>query len=177
MNSVDPRRILVMGCSRSGTTLLQSLFASHSGVHTFPETGLFLKAFGMRGWVLPWARLGLSLGKERGALARLLPSTGGATGPLPSLPPYHPRLSRSLEASADFLDGLAAANGKKAWVEKTPRHVFHARRIGRVVPGVSCVHIIRRGEDVVASIVDRAKRYPDRFPRQADPGYGIRQWN
>ncbi|MGD2123320.1 MAG: sulfotransferase, partial [Gemmatimonadota bacterium] len=40
-----------------------------------------------------------------------------------------------------------------------------------------CIHIVRRGEDVVASIVDRARRFPDRFPRQQDPAYGIRQWN
>ncbi len=166
-----------MGCSRSGTTLLQSLLASHSEVHTFPETGVFLKAFGMRGRVLPWARIGLSIGKERKALAMLLPSQGGTPGHLPNLPPFRLSLSRSLAGVAGFLDGLAEANGKRAWVEKTPRHVLHARRIGRAVPGAVCVHIIRRGQDVVASIVDRAKRYPDRFPRQADPSYGIRQWN
>jgi hypothetical protein len=37
--------------------------------------------------------------------------------------------------------------------------------------------MLRRGEDVVASIVDRARRYPHRFPRQLKPAYGIRQWN
>jgi hypothetical protein len=26
-------------------------------------------------------------------------------------------------------------------------------------------------------MVDRANRYPDRFPRQCDASYGIRQWN
>ena len=29
----------------------------------------------------------------------------------------------------------------------------------------------------MASIVDRGNRFPERFPRQSDPGYGIRQWN
>jgi hypothetical protein len=76
-----------------------------------------------------------------------------------------------------FLDQLAVAHGKSAWVEKTPRHVLHASRIARVVPSVHCVHMVRAGEDVVASIVDRARRFPDRFPRQEKPAYGIRQWN
>jgi len=171
------RRILVVGCSRSGTTLLQSLLASHSRIHTFPETGVFLKAFGMRGTVLPWVHLGLTAGKERNALARLLDSQSGAPGELPPLPPRRYSLSRSLADVAGFLDALAEAYGKHAWVEKTPRHVFHARRIQRAVPGALCIHMVRKGEDVVASIVDRGKRYPERFPRQSDPSYGIRQWN
>ncbi len=166
-----------MGCSRSGTTLLQSLLASHSQVHTFPETGVFLKALGMRSTVLPWVRMGLTLGKERKALTRLLASQQGAPGRLPPLPSRRLLLSRSLADVADFLDGLASAHGKTAWVEKTPRHVFHARRIAKAVPGGICIHMVRRGEDVVASIVDRATRYPDRFPRQSDPAYGVRQWN
>ena len=177
MTSAHMKRILVMGCSRSGTTLLQSLLASHSRVHTFPETGVFLKAFGMRGRVLPWAYLGITLGKERKALERLLLSQTDAPGVLPPLPRRRLSLSRSLWDAAAFLDGLAEAHGKDVWVEKTPRHVLHARRIRRAIPGAVCVHIVRRGEDVVASVVDRANRFPDRFPRQADPAYGIRQWN
>lgn len=166
-----------MGCSRSGTTLLQGLLASHSRVHTFPETGVFLKAFGMRGRLLPWALLGFTLGKERNALAKLLSSQKGAPGALPPLPPRRFLLARSLSDAVGFLDALAAAHGKDIWVEKTPRHVFHARRIRRAVPDSVCIHVVRGGEDVVASIVDRAQRYPGRFPRQGDPSYGIRQWN
>ncbi len=166
-----------MGCSRSGTTLLQGLLASHSRVHTFPETGVFLKAFGMRGRTLPWIPLGITLGRERRALARLLLSQQGALGPLPPLPSRTLSLRRSLEGLVRFFDDLAAAHGKEAWVEKTPRHVLHARRIRRAVPGSICLHMARRGEEVVASIVDRARRFPDRFPRQMDPSYGIRQWN
>ncbi len=171
------RRVLIMGCSRSGTTLLQGLLASHSTVHTFPETGVFLKAYGMRSRVLPWTPLGITLGKERKALAQLLTTQRGAPGPLPSLPPRTLSLARAMEGVAVFFDGLAKAHGKKVWVEKTPRHVFHARRIRRAIPGSVCIHVIRQGEDVVASIADRARRYPDRFPRQLDPSYGIRQWN
>ncbi len=173
----DFRRILIVGCSRSGTTLLQSLFASHSRVHTFPETGVFLKAFGMRATVLPWARLGLTLGKERKTLARLLSSQRPTVGPLPALPPRRISISHSVSDVVAFLDSLAKAHGKDSWVEKTPRHVFHAARIQRAIPGALCLHMVRNGRDVVASIVDRARKYPDRFPRQANPAYGIRQWN
>jgi hypothetical protein len=184
MNTVSCRRILVMGCSRSGTTLLQSLLANHSQVYTFPETGVFLRALGMRGAVLPWVHLGLTVGKERKALTKLLATQERAKGRLPPNPSRLPdvpartlSLARSMAEVAEFLDDLAVAFGKNAWVEKTPRHVFHARRIARLIPDVSCLHVVRRGQDVVASIVDRARKFPDRFPRQADPSYGIKQWN
>lgn len=177
MDTTSPRRLLVMGCSRSGTTLLQGLLASHSRIHTFPETGVFLKALGMRGRVLPWVHFGLTIGKERKALAKLLKTQTHARGPLPDLPPKTLSLKRSLDGVARFMDDLAAAHGRNLWLEKTPRHVLHAARIGRHVPGVFCIHMLRSGPDVVASIVDRARRFPDHFPRQSDPSYGIRQWN
>lgn len=165
------------GCSRSGTTFLQELLANHPRVLTFPETGVFLKALGMRGRVLPWVHLGLTLGKERKALARLLEEVDLPRERRPPLPPRRLFLSRSTRDVVAFLDALAEQRGKDIWLEKTPRHVLHAARIRRMVPGSVFVHMIRDGGDVVASIVDRARRFPQEFPRQDDPAYGIRQWN
>ena len=34
-------RIFIVGCPRSGTTLLQSLLAAHPQIHSFPETHFF----------------------------------------------------------------------------------------------------------------------------------------
>ncbi len=171
------RRILVGGCSRSGTTFLQRLLAGHSRIQTFPETGVFLRALGMRGRVLPWARLGLTIGKERKALVRLRGQMDLDLSTAPPLPPRRVLLSSSVRDIVMFLDALAQGAGKDLWLEKTPRHVLHASRILRLVPGSVFLHILRDGRDVVASIVDRARKYPGQFPRQDDPAYGIRQWN
>lgn len=171
------RRIFVVGCSRSGTTLLQRLLAAHPRVHTFSETGVFLRTFGMRGTVLPWVRLGLTAGKERKALRRLVAQTRPPVDELPPLPPRRLNLRRSIDGVVAFLDELALRSGADLWLEKTPRHVFHAARIRRFVSDSLCIHMVRDGRDVVASIVDRARKYPDEFPRQLDPSYGIRQWN
>lgn len=174
------RRLFIGGCSRSGTTFLQRLLAGHSRIHTFPETGVFLRALGMRGWVLPWTRLGLTLGKERKALIRLRDHAGPSpTGgpPLPLLPPRRVALQSSVDDIVCFLDGLTRRIGKDIWVEKTPRHVLHATRIRRLVPCSLFIHVVRSGPDVVASIVDRARKFPERFPGQEDPSYAVRQWN
>jgi len=170
-------RLLIGGCSRSGTTFLQGLLANHPRILTFPETGVFLKALGMRGRVLPWAQVGLTVGKERKALKRILNQMGRTLGEVPPLPPRRLLLGPALLDVADFLDAVARGVGKEIWLEKTPRHVLHAARIRRMIPDSLFIHMIRDGRDVVASIVDRARRFPGKFPRQADPTYGIRQWN
>ena len=37
------KRIFIVGVARSGTTLLQSMLASHPEIHSFPETHFFVK--------------------------------------------------------------------------------------------------------------------------------------
>jgi hypothetical protein len=153
------------------------MLANHSRLHTFPETGVFLKALGMRGRELPWTRLGLTLGKERKALARLRDQSELTGSRLPPLPPRRFRLRQSIDEVVAFLDRMANAHGSEGWVEKTPRHVLHARRIQELIPESLCIHVVRDGRDVVGSIVDRARRFPERFPGQENPKYGIHQWN
>lgn len=174
-------RLFIGGCSRSGTTFLQRFLAGHSRVHTFPETGVFLRALGMRGRVLPWARVGLTLGKERKSLRRLLEGPGreekAGAHVGPSVPPRRLFLQDSVRDIVAFLDALAQGKDRDVWVEKTPRHVLHATRIQTLVPNSRFLHMVRDGRDVVASIVDRARKFPDRFGRQADPAYGIALWN
>ena len=138
---------------------------------------MFLRALGMRGHVLPWARLGLTLGRERKSLIRLLEQVGVTDAAASPLPPRRLRLRSSIQDVVRFLDLLTLAEGRDIWLEKTPRHVLHAFRIRRMVPASIFIHLVRSGTDVVASIVDRARRHPERFRGQEDPAYGVRQWN
>lgn len=175
-------RLFVVGCSRSGTTLLLSRLAGHPEVYGFPETGLLLRLFGMRGRASALARLGLSLGREQKSLRKALASLGsdGEYGSLDSrvaLPAPQTCLRAALCESIRFFDQLALSQGRSWWVEKTPRHYLYAQLISQQIPNARVIHIIRDGAAVVASIVDRARRHPERFPRQADPRYAIAQWN
>lgn len=170
-------RLFVVGAPRSGTTLLQSLIAAHPRLHAFPETGLLLKAFGMRRRTLPWMQLGFTLGGEWRALHALLGKVGRAEL-CRDLPHggIHP-VRRSMTGATGVLDALALEAGCDGWVEKTPRHYLHADLIPKLIPSAQVIHILRDGCDVVASIHHRARQYPDRFPRQRQVGYGIHTWN
>ena len=35
------KRVFIVGVARSGTTLIQSMLANHSAIHTFPESHFF----------------------------------------------------------------------------------------------------------------------------------------
>ena len=171
-HSSTSKRIFVAGASRSGTTLLQSLLASHPYIHTFPETGAFLRILGMRRRTPP-SFLGLSLGRERKALQRLAQSKHYSLGHLKTCL----TLKGSMAQIVASLDCLALEQGKNIWVEKTPRHFKYADILLRDVPASHFVHILRDGRDVVASIYLRALRHPGKFDKQMNLEYGIRLWN
>jgi hypothetical protein len=89
-------------------------------------------------------------------------------------------IRRQLQAFARALDRLALERGKAAWLEKTPDHVFYLDEIQRYIPGVAAIHVIRRGEDVVASLRDAALRYPGGeggWSRYGDWREAVARWN
>jgi len=129
---------------------VRDLLANQPGLHGFPRTHLFLRAFGMRGRRLPWAWLGLTLGKERRVLERLAARSTDPGAP-PALPPRSLLLRRSLDGLLATFDRLALAAGCRNWVDTTPRHLVHARLIERRVPRARIIHVVRDGRDVVAA--------------------------
>lgn len=144
------RRLFVVGCPGAGSTVVRDLLASQSGLHDFPRTHLFLRSFGMRGRRLPWAWLGITLGKERRILERLAERSSDS-GAAPALPPRSLLLRRSLDGLLATFDRLALAAGCRNWVDTTPRHLVHARLIERRVPRARIIHVVRDGRDVVAA--------------------------
>lgn len=167
------RRIFIVGCSRSGTTILQRCLARHSKLTSFPETDFFRQAIGGRkGRLL--ASVGLAAPRASRALdkacAALDVRRGGAAAPGRSL-------ASLVDSFVAVLDGIALDRGRTAWIEKTPKHFLYVDAITRYVPDCAFVHVLRDGRDVVASIYDRARLYPDTFPLQRTVDYGIALWN
>lgn len=148
-------RIFVVGCPRSGTTLTQSLVASHGDLVTLPETHFFA--------VLPhrwW--LGRCLGLASAEAVEKVEEVARHLGR--DSPESRSPIRTERSVSDDFvalLDRDARARRASGWVEKTPYHLRRVELISSFVPDARYCHVLRRGPDVVASLYHVTQRHPE----------------
>ncbi|MGO9012164.1 MAG: sulfotransferase family protein [Bryobacteraceae bacterium] len=139
------RPIFLVGCPRSGTTLLRDLLRSHPNL-TFPPESRFIprlyRAFGdpssdeqawqLAGRILKTPRLALRWGitvHERDFAG-----------------------CRSFsEVTRRLFEIWAAKEGKPRWGDKTPHYVRNIPLLLRLFPEAQVIHIVRDGRDVVLS--------------------------
>lgn len=117
--------IFVVGCQRSGTTLLRLILDSHSRISCGPETRFLEDMERIVG--SDWKRL----------------SQYGFTR------------EEWLRRIAEFFGGIqqdyAAARGKARWADKSPRYAMKLGFIMELFPDAQVVHVIRDGRDVAVS--------------------------
>jgi hypothetical protein len=134
-SDTDP--IFVIGCQRSGTSLVRRILDSHSRIACPPETS----------FIMPLARV---LHDRR--------STRGFVGM-----GYEPEQVASALGSfiASFYEGYAATLGKPRWADKTPHYVDCLDDLWTLFgPRARFVVIVRDGMDVAFSLADPRRRYP-----------------
>ena len=167
-----PGRTFLVGCPRSGTTLLQSLLFGHPDVISFPETFFFIHALNDQGKL---HRLGLaSVGARRGleSLAQL-----GLIHPCHRHRWAAVRTERSCaRIFTAALDGAAARADNALWLEKTPSHLHRVAAIESYVPRAKFVHMVRRGTAVVASLYDVTHRHAEAWGGPRDIDDCARRW-
>ncbi|MBI4219107.1 MAG: sulfotransferase [Chloroflexi bacterium] len=156
MSSIQSRSFIV-GCARSGTTLLQAMVSSHPRIFSFPESHFFCRAVPRR---RRYRLLGLV--DRRSAQAVLAELTGLVGKPelVDRIPARSPMFRAYARAFVEIVDAAAIMNRRDMWVEKTPHHVDFVSTITAWVPSARFLHILRDGRDVVASQVDAQREDP-----------------
>jgi sulfotransferase family protein len=150
--------LFIVGCPRSGTTLLQRMVNTHPDIAMTPESHWIPRLYA-KDWALT------SEGRVKPKLIRRLLS--------------HPKFAR-LKISAEELTGLAG-NGqpvsygnlvsrifdlygqrqRKPLVgDKTPDYVRSIKTLHSLWPSARFVHVIRDGRDVALSMIDWTKCRP-----------------
>lgn len=188
-------RIFVVGCPRSGTTLVQSLLGAHPAILTFPESHFVVNVTGdhmKRAFCIEpettWLKLRALLVKTRIAAGvanrAVLPRfrenmTNLGREDLFVMMPRHPiTISRAIRKWSDTLDRAALESGHMAWLEKTPMHYAYIEEISSNIPGCQFIHVVRDALGVVASMKDAARKYPAAgWARYENVGNAVAVWN
>jgi len=151
-------RFFLVGCARSGTTLLQSLLAAHPDVISFPESHFFTTLTPHATWR---KRLGLANPRIKKHLENFYDEIGREDGTRVSPGVFTIGMRRYALAFIRTLDNKAIAQETSNWLEKTPIHLHHITQIERYVPNSQIIHLVRDGRDVVASMHKITHRHPE----------------
>jgi hypothetical protein len=149
--------IFVLGCPRSGTTLLSHMLFSAGNFAVYrTESNVFS--------VLQ-PRFG-DLGRERNRreLVRywLKSKLFRETGLDPDF--ISEKILRECDSAGDFLrvvmEEMARQQSVERWADATPDHLLYIREIKQQIPNALIVHIIRDGRDVALSYVKQGWAHP-----------------
>ncbi|HTL96943.1 MAG TPA: sulfotransferase, partial [Gemmatimonadaceae bacterium] len=147
--------IFVLGCGRSGTTLLRLMLNSHPRIAIPGETWYFPELHADRAIIREWPD-----GEWRDRLTQRITSH-----------PVFPELGISRSTLLAELDSLsrddwpsvvalvnltfARTEGKPRWGDKTPGYVRCLPVIKELFPNATVLHVIRDGRDVVLSFLEQ----------------------
>ena len=136
----SPNKFFIVGCGRSGTTMLQQALNRHSQIVIPPETGYFIDVLGhsKRGQRQHLQKINADLGTD-------LSIDGPSIHADETARAFYDRLCRT------YLDKL----GRRSvhWFgEKSPRHLLVLPRIHRILPRAKVILIFRDGRDVAVSL-------------------------
>ena len=157
MQNPKQQPVFVVGCARSGTTLLAGLLSSHSRLICGPETefftGLHIANQGDRLCVAatwPEAAADYLFSKVH---EKPIPDYYGITRA--EIIAYLKNRERSCPAILESLtETYMKREGKHRWVEKTPTHLICLREVRRHYPYAPVVRIVRDPRDVALSLLN-----------------------
>lgn len=171
-NSASTRRsaapVFVVGCPRSGTTVLYHMLLSAGGFANYrSETNVFnllLPRFG-----------GFRFTADRKALLDvwLKSILFRVSGLDPNW--IRDKVISDCHSGGDFLrivmQEIVRKQGVARWADCTPEHLLHMREIKRQLPDALFVHIIRDGRDVALSYEKQGWAHP--FPWDRNDRLGV----
>ncbi|MCG8469634.1 MAG: sulfotransferase [Gemmatimonadetes bacterium] len=175
-------RIFVVGAPRSGTTLVQSLLASHGALTSFTESHLLGRhALPLVGGAAllrrdPTERLREFLGENDIDPPEAETWLSKVRWSHAVRKPVAVRARGVTAAFVHLLDLLARSRGASGWVEKTPRHLRFVGLLESVCgrsPGPHFVHVLRNGADVVSSLHLASRRWEEPY----DLDRCVDRWN
>lgn len=147
--SVRPRPFFIVGCPRSGTTLVRVMLDCHPNLAIPGESHFVVGLAGRRFRLARRPRVAVEriLAHHRFERWGLAP-----TAVREQVARTNPRTYA--EAVRAVFEAYAASHGKPRWGDKTPGYVTRIRLLARLFPDAQFVHVIRDGRAVAASVAE-----------------------
>ena len=173
--------LFVVGCLRSGTTMLRHVLNAHRGLAVVNETEWLPRLFEHRaqraafvGDSVTGAVLPELFGLERYGRLGLTADEAEACLPVDELVPYSEFVRR-------LFDAHGRHEGKGLVGEKSPGYVRHVPTLHHLWPDARFVHLVRDGRDVYLSLLnwrpDKVSRTVGRFSSwPAEPALTAALW-
>ncbi len=170
------KRLFLVGCPRSGTTLLQSLIASHPDIVSFPETHLFSRTISVSKLV---QFLTVYRSSHLKTVHEILHQLGVESDRVHHIQVPVFNTGEWVKQLMPLLDDIARTFGERQNIllEKTPRHLHFIDEIQKADPEAQFIHIIRKGEDVVASLHEATQNNPGKWSGARSLKKSIFWWN
>jgi hypothetical protein len=151
--------VFVIGCSRSGTTLLYHMILSSGNFAVYRMESQILTLFEPR-----FRPLNKRENKRKMLDAWYSTRLYQRSGLEPD--EIEPRIMAECENGGDFLrilmEQMCRKQGVQRWAETTPEHLLYMRRIKETIPNALIIHVIRDGRDVALSWekLSQIRRFP-----------------
>lgn len=141
--------VFVIGCSRSGTTLLYHMLLSSGNFAVYRMESVIFSLLEPR-----FRPLSKMRNKRRMLDAWYNTRLYTRSGLEPS--EVEPRIMAECQNGGDFLriimEAMCRKQGVERWAETTPEHLLYLRRIKETIPDALIIHVIRDGRDVSLSL-------------------------
>ena len=153
----NQKPIFIMGCERSGTTLIRLILHSHPNIALPPQTKFLKKIYKRR---LQW--LNLTNEANRIKLSHWCKDHFDNHTKLPDLGLESGDICKEIVSSATSLG--AAATGvfklysrkfnKPRWGDKRPYYIKYLKQLLTLFPDAQIIHVVRDGRDCIASLMN-----------------------
>ena len=138
------RPIFIVGCPRSGTTLLRDLLRSHPGITIAPESHFIPRFYLSYG--------DPSSDQEAWRIARsILKTRRVGLWQIVAQPTDFIGCRSFSEVTTRLFELWAREKGKPRWGDKTPHYVRHIPLLIQLFPDAQVIHVVRDGRDVALS--------------------------
>jgi Sulfotransferase family len=142
----------IVGCPRSGTTLLRWMLEEHPRLAIPPESHWVVD---LVSWDAPWTPA-----RQEGALREILSHRKyrhwWLTDERVKCTVARRRPSSYAELVTSIYTAFAEREGKLRWGDKTPENVRQMDLLAGLFPDATFIHIIRDGREVAASLAEQA---------------------